>query len=82
MLLDNIFRPVIAAKGLQTPMIVIFVGVMGGALSLGMIGLFIGPVILAVFYEMIALWTAAEAGGDSGVNADNAEPDLPENPAH
>ncbi|MFK7974807.1 MAG: AI-2E family transporter [Halioglobus sp.] len=58
MLLDNIFRPVIAAKGLQTPMIVIFVGVMGGAISLGMIGLFIGPVVLAVFYEMIALWTA------------------------
>ena len=78
MLLDNIFRPVIAAKGLQTPMIVIFIGVMGGALSLGMIGLFIGPVILAVFYEMIALWTAAEVVGDP---QGDAGPVIQENPA-
>lgn len=57
MLIDNVMRPIIAAKGLSTPMIVIFMGVIGGAMSFGLIGLFVGPVILAVFYEMVGLWT-------------------------
>jgi predicted PurR-regulated permease PerM len=56
MLIDNILKPILMTKGLRTPMIVIFIGVIGGTLSLGILGLFIGPVILAVFYEMVVLW--------------------------
>ena len=61
MLIDNVMRPIIAAKGLATPMIVIFMGVIGGAISFGLMGLFVGPVILAVFYEMVGLWARNKA---------------------
>ncbi|MEM1276730.1 MAG: AI-2E family transporter [Pseudomonadota bacterium] len=56
MLSDNVLKPVLMARGLTTPMIVIFMGVIGGTLSSGLLGLFIGPVILAVFYEMVLIW--------------------------
>lgn len=57
-LMDNILRPIFMARGLQTPMLVILVGVLGGVLAYGLIGLFIGPVILAVFYELLTAWLA------------------------
>jgi predicted PurR-regulated permease PerM len=56
MLSDNILKPIVMAKGLATPMFIIFMGVIGGTMSLGMLGLFIGPVILAIFYELVRLW--------------------------
>lgn len=56
MLSDNVLKPIIMAKGLTTPMSVIFIGVIGGTVSLGILGLFIGPVVLAIFYEMVRLW--------------------------
>ena len=59
MLIDNILKPFLLARGLSTPMIVILIGVIGGTLNAGMLGLFIGPVILAVFYEMIRFWLAS-----------------------
>jgi len=56
LLLDNILKPVLMARGLKTPMLVIFIGVIGGTLSYGLIGLFLGPVILSVFYELLIAW--------------------------
>jgi predicted PurR-regulated permease PerM len=47
-LLDNVLRPIVMTRGLTTPMLVIFIGVVGGALSLGIIGVFVGPIVLAV----------------------------------
>ncbi|MCL5776101.1 AI-2E family transporter [Limibaculum sp. FT325] len=58
MLSDNFLKPILMARGLATPMIVILIGVIGGTLSSGLTGLFIGPVILAVFYEMFRVWIA------------------------
>ena len=46
-LIDNVLRPIIVARGLKTPMLVIIVGVIGGTLSNGIIGLFVGPIVLA-----------------------------------
>lgn len=59
-LLDNLLKPFILAKGLQTPTIVIFLGVIGGIISHGVIGVFIGPVILAVFYDLLVHWIKIE----------------------
>jgi predicted PurR-regulated permease PerM len=56
-LLNNFLRPFVMAHGLKTPMIVIFVGVLGGILANGVIGLFIGPVVLAIAWEVIKAWT-------------------------
>ncbi|MEP2706711.1 MAG: AI-2E family transporter [Roseibium sp.] len=56
MLLDNFLRPVLMSRGLDVPMLVILIGVLGGTLTYGLIGLFLGPVVLAVFYELVMAW--------------------------
>ena len=55
-LLDNILRPLVA-KGLATPMPVILIGVLGGTLVHGMIGLFVGPIVLSIAWQLIVVWT-------------------------
>jgi len=55
-LLDNILRPLVMAKGLSTPMPVILVGVFGGTLAHGIIGLFVGPIVLSIAWQLLALW--------------------------
>jgi len=55
-LLDNFLKPIVLAHGLTTPMLIIFVGVLGGTLAHGLIGLFVGPIVLAVGYELLLLW--------------------------
>jgi len=61
MLLDNFLKPIVMSRGLSTPMVVIFVGVIGGTLAHGIIGLFIGPIVLAVAYEVIVYWVRGDA---------------------
>jgi predicted PurR-regulated permease PerM len=55
-LLDNVLRPLVMAKGLSTPMPVILIGVFGGTLAHGMIGLFVGPIVLSIAWQLLALW--------------------------
>jgi predicted PurR-regulated permease PerM len=47
-------------RGLNTPMIVIFIGVLGGMLAHGILGLFVGPIILAVTWELMMAWIREE----------------------
>ncbi|CNE90004.1 AI-2E family transporter YdiK [Yersinia nurmii] len=54
--LDGVLRPVLIRMGADLPMILILSGVIGGLLSFGMIGLFIGPVVLAVSYRLVTAW--------------------------
>ncbi|WP_087001123.1 AI-2E family transporter [Rhizobium sullae] len=56
MIVDNILKPILMARGLSTPMPVILIGVIGGTLSYGLLGLFLGPVVLSVFYELLRAW--------------------------
>lgn len=74
MFLDNVLKPLLLARGLSTPMIVILIGVIGGTLSAGMLGLFIGPVILAVFYEMIQLWLESPNGSATAHTENTGSP--------
>lgn len=60
LLLDNVLRPIVMARGLQTPMVVILAGVVCGTLVGGLIGLFVGPVVLAVAYDLVVSWLEAE----------------------
>ncbi len=55
-LIDNILRPLVA-KGLTTPMPVILIGVLGGTLVHGMIGLFVGPIVLSIAWQLLVVWT-------------------------
>ncbi len=51
--LDNVLRPVLIRMGADLPLLLILSGVIGGLLAFGMIGLFIGPVVLAVSYRLL-----------------------------
>jgi predicted PurR-regulated permease PerM len=54
--LDNLLKPLLLGRGVEVPMAVIFIGAIGGLLNAGIIGLFIGPVILALGYELFLAW--------------------------
>ena len=54
--MDNVLKPLVMGRGLTTPTLVIFVGVIGGTLAHGIVGLFIGPIILAVAWELMTAW--------------------------
>jgi predicted PurR-regulated permease PerM len=54
--LDNVLRPVLIKRGADLPLPLIFAGAIGGLAGLGLIGLFVGPVILAVTYRLLEWW--------------------------
>jgi predicted PurR-regulated permease PerM len=53
---DNVLKPVLLSRGLDLPMIVIFMGSIGGFMLSGFVGLFVGAVVLALGYELFAAW--------------------------
>ena len=55
-LADNVLKPLLLGRGLEVPMPVIFIGAIGGMVTGGIIGLFIGPVALAVSYKLFWQW--------------------------
>jgi len=55
-MLDNVLRPILIRRGADLPLMLIMVGVIGGLLSFGIVGLFVGPVVLAVAYTLLAAW--------------------------
>ena len=56
--LDNVIRPFLIKKGANLPLLLIFAGVIGGLIAFGVIGLFIGPVVLAVTYTLLKAWVS------------------------
>jgi len=56
--IDNFLRPILIRKGVDLPMLLIITGVIGGLIGFGIIGLFIGPVILAVTFTLLRAWIA------------------------
>jgi predicted PurR-regulated permease PerM len=74
--IDNFIRPVLIKKGADLPLLLIFAGVIGGLMAFGIIGIFIGPVVLAVSHTLLKAWmsgieqeadqTAAKEPDDNG----------------
>jgi predicted PurR-regulated permease PerM len=56
--LDNVLRPILIRRGVQLPMLLIIAGVIGGLIAFGVMGLFVGPVILAASYTLVKSWVA------------------------
>jgi predicted PurR-regulated permease PerM len=56
---DNVVKPWLISQGSDLPFILIFFGVLGGALMFGFIGVFIGPTLLAVGYRLVEEWASA-----------------------
>lgn len=58
--LDNLLRPVLIKKGADLPILLILAGVIGGLLAFGLVGIFLGPAVLAVSYTLLQTWIADE----------------------
>ena len=58
---DNVIKPLIISRGSSLPFAIVLLGVLGGAVAFGIIGLFIGPTLLAVGYRLMLEWTAIDA---------------------
>jgi predicted PurR-regulated permease PerM len=54
--LDNFLRPILIKKGADLPLLLIFAGVIGGLIAFGLIGIFVGPMVLAVSYTLLRAW--------------------------
>ncbi|MBS1178603.1 MAG: hypothetical protein H6R06_3015 [Proteobacteria bacterium] len=61
----GVLRPVLIKRGADLPLLLIFAGVVGGLLSFGLVGLFVGPVVLAVAYTLLEDWTHAGPSPDT-----------------
>jgi len=61
---DNFIRPILIKKGADLPLLLVFAGVIGGLIAFGVIGLFIGPVMLAVTYTLLKAWVTGSVQGD------------------
>jgi predicted PurR-regulated permease PerM len=68
--LDNIIRPILIKKGADLPLLLVFAGVIGGLIAFGIIGLFIGPVVLAVTYTLLEAWVLAHDAEEGEAQAD------------
>ncbi|MBC2689003.1 MULTISPECIES: AI-2E family transporter [Pseudomonas] len=55
-LVDNVLKPLLLGRGVNVPMPVVLIGALGGMVTNGIIGLFIGPVVLAVAYQLFWQW--------------------------
>jgi predicted PurR-regulated permease PerM len=74
MTMDNVLRPVFIKRGADLPLLLIFAGVVGGLLAFGLVGLFVGPVVLAVAYTLLDDWTHAGPSPGATAPGDTAEP--------
>jgi predicted PurR-regulated permease PerM len=63
--IDNFIRPVLIRRGANLPLLLIFAGVIGGLIALGIIGLFVGPVVLTVTYTLLKAWVSGEEAPQS-----------------
>ncbi len=66
--LDNVLRPMLIRRGADLPLLLILAGVIGGLISFGIIGLFVGPVVLAVTYRLLGSWIAEGEKPTSGLS--------------
>ena len=70
---DNVLKPMLMGRSLTTPMPVIFIGLIGGTLAHGIVGLFVGPIILAVAWELMMAWIHEDKVAAAGARSDVPE---------
>ena len=60
LVIDNVLKPLLLGRGSPAPMLVVFLGAIGGFISFGLIGLFVGAVVLSLGYNLCLLWLRAD----------------------
>ena len=58
--IDNVIRPLFVARGSALPVLLVLIGILGGAMTFGFIGIFLGPTILALLYALMREWSPGE----------------------
>ena len=58
--IDNVIRPILIQKGAQLPLLLVVAGVLGGLIAFGLVGIFVGPVVLGVSYMLLEAWVLEE----------------------
>jgi predicted PurR-regulated permease PerM len=58
--MDNYLRPMLIKRSVDLPFLLVFVGVIGGLIAFGLVGIFVGPVVLAVAYTLLQAWVGEE----------------------
>lgn len=76
--LDNVIRPILIKRGADLPLLLIFGGVIGGLMAFGLVGIFLGPLLLAVSYTLLGAWINQTPAGDSAGSAPAAEATPPQ----
>ena len=72
-LIDNFLKPILFGRGVEVPSLIIFIGSLGGMLSMGIMGLFLGSVVLAVGYALFKAWLEVPGtDGDAQAEAGSA----------
>jgi predicted PurR-regulated permease PerM len=66
---DAFLKPMLLGRGVDTPMLVILIGAIGGAIAFGIIGLFLGAVVLAISYELLTVWMAPDQAPSTETSA-------------
>ena len=56
--MDNFLRPLLIRRGADMPLLLILAGVIGGLLAFGLLGIFLGPTVLAITYTLLLAWLA------------------------
>lgn len=64
--IDNLLKPMLIGSSMKLPIMLVILGVFGGFISFGFLGLFIGPTLLAVAYDLLAAWRAQSVAGGPG----------------
>ena len=75
--IDNLIKPYLISRGGALPLLLVFMGVLGGLLAFGFIGVFLGPVILAVAYALLSEWMRPAAQPAPPGDAPPAQPAAP-----
>ena len=65
--LDNVVRPLLMRKGAHLPLVLLLAGVIGGLIAFGLVGIFLGPVVLAVAYTLLQTWLEEEPDPDDNI---------------
>ncbi|MGH6916145.1 MAG: AI-2E family transporter, partial [Geminicoccaceae bacterium] len=60
MLVDNVLKPYLMRRSVDVPTVIILIGVIGGLLAYGLIGVFLGPVVIALAYELFRAWVRGD----------------------
>ena len=74
---DNFLKPLLMGRGVDVPMLIIFVGAIGGFMWEGILGLFVGAVVLAVGYTLFTAWLKSAGVEEDGPREAPVSPDAP-----